>query len=131
MGMQFFNFGSQETFHFFKWVTESGCLKTDELIAKAMQQVEGDEMFEMGVSVSDVARDKLAELLEEALDDVKMDALDDIEGPEIGCVWNDPASLWKPLLTLAFYQIDCRAVAEALLIRAGKWAPDKELPEAI
>jgi hypothetical protein len=126
--MQFFNFGNDQTYHFFKWVTESGMVKPDELIAKAQQQVEGDEWFKMGMDVSSVARDKLSELLK----DVLYDAHGLQEGEhEIGLVWQSDEALLMPIMHYALNQIATDAVAEALLIAAGKWAPNRDLPEVI
>jgi hypothetical protein len=48
---------------------------------------------------------------------------------EIGAVGDSDDSLWQPLLALAAQNIEYGAVAEALVIRAGKWAPETEIPD--
>jgi hypothetical protein len=80
-----------------------------------------------GLDVSYVALDKLADLLANVLEEVVLD----IPERDIGDVDNDPVSLTSPILRVALAQIDCRAVAEALLRDAGKWAPDPTRPTAI
>jgi hypothetical protein len=126
--VQFFNFGNDQTYHFFQWVSRSGMIDPKELISKAMEQVEDDDWFKMGSDVSTVARDKLADLLEELLEEVTGMVSD--EWP-IGAVGPSDEALTAPILQAALNQIDFHAVATALLISAGKWAPDRELPEAI
>jgi hypothetical protein len=75
----------------------------------------------MSESFSEVAREKLAELLEVHL----LDFLG--EGGWIGEVDDRLESLTRPLLELSLSQIDFKAVA--VLIREKKWAPDKVVPE--
>jgi hypothetical protein len=53
-------------------------------------------------------------------------SVDDSDYPQ---EFGDHRSLWVPLLILSFDRIACQRVAEALLIQAGKWHPDKEVPE--
>lgn len=66
--MQFFNFGNDESFHFFKWVCESGLVDVQRLIDEAFQNAEHDKWLEIGTCVSWVVRDKLADLLQDVLD---------------------------------------------------------------
>jgi hypothetical protein len=49
---------------------------------------------------------------------------------EIGMVGKAENTLLGPILARALQEVDCGAVAEALLIQARKWAPDKVPPEA-
>jgi hypothetical protein len=125
MRVEFFNFGNDETFHFFRWVTDGGRVNPDELVVRALSHVEGDDWFAMGVDVSTVAKDKLADILNEIVDELS--PVD--ESDEIGQVGADPEALFNPLLKLAIGRIDLHAVAQAMLIRAGKWAPDRERPD--
>jgi len=127
--MQFFNFWNPQTFHYFKWLTEGGAVDCAALVAKAMERVEGDSWFEMGVCVSRVVRDKLAEDLEELLDEEILSEVMPLDEPEIGMVNSRPESLWAPILDAAVRDICFHSVAEAVLIKQGKWAPDQDLPE--
>jgi hypothetical protein len=128
--MQFFDFGNSVTFHYFKWVSESGQADPDALIGEAFRKAETDTEHFPGEDVCMVVRDNLAGLLTELLADVVPDVADDSAFP-LGGVWNSPESLWKPILAHAIWTVDCQAVAEALLIRAGKWNPSKEPPECV
>jgi hypothetical protein len=95
--------------------------------------VETDEDHFKEDDICIVARDILAEQLRRLL----VDALDPPLDPfcevaaEVGNVGNSKESLWHPLLALAATRINCGVTAEALLIRAGKWAPDKYPPELL
>jgi hypothetical protein len=132
--IQFFNFGNDETFHFFKWVSESGQVTPATLIATAYHNSEApdDEHLE-DEDICVVARNRLAGLLADLLEETT--PVGDFTGGEqeheIGNVWNSPESLWKPIFASALSRIDCHAVAEAMLIQAGKWTPSKELPEIL
>ena len=129
MGTAFFNFWNAQTFQFFVWVTESGRADTEALITKALGLVEEDEWFEMGMDVSTVARDKLADELEAILEGLRDEAgVSDLD--EIGNVDASAQSFFKPILQLAINDIQLGSVAQALLMRAGKWAPDRERPSA-
>jgi hypothetical protein len=79
-----------------------------------------------------VAKDKLAKLLDDKLEE----ALEPLDVPltdaaKVGNVWNSPESLWHTLLALAAERIHYDVAAEAVLIWAGKWAPDKYPPEVL
>jgi hypothetical protein len=120
--MQFDNFINEPTSHFFTWMTDGGgTAALPGLLAKAFGQVEDDPRFMMGEGFPEVAREKLAELLEVHL----LDFLG--EGGWIGEVDDRLESLTRPLLELSLSQIDFKAVA--VLIREKKWAPDKVVPE--
>jgi hypothetical protein len=129
MAVEFFNFGNDETYHFFRWVTDGGRINPDELIAEALEQVEGDELYKMGMDVSSVAKDNLAAILKERLEDLGDATAFTRMSNEIGEVDGNPESLFEPLLKLAIDRIDLHAAAEAMFIRAGKWAPDRERPD--
>jgi hypothetical protein len=127
---QFFNFKNEETYHFFKWVSESGVVDPAGMIRDAYQRLETavDELTEQSLGLCYAARDQLADLLVDVLhDDLPGDR--SFLGPQIGQVGRNAESLWGPLLALALNRVDCHAAAEALLIQAGKWAPIKETPE--
>jgi hypothetical protein len=126
---QWFDFGNTETYWFCRWVRESGEVDVPALIAKAFEAVEGDEFFEMGVDTSYIARDKLADQLEEILDE---------RGTDDGVQWEPPgephvsfAALSNAMLVAGFDRVDCKTAALALLMDAGKWAPDRTDPEAL
>ena len=145
MTTEFFNFGSDETYHFFKWMCDRFDLKGR--IADAFTRAEKlkrDESSDEDIwlkrdSSSDediciIARnilaDKLLEILYEAAPD--LDPSFDPSELEIGTIWHDAQampsadSLLRPIYALALSRIDCAKVAEALLIGAGMWAPSKE-----
>src|SRR6478735_4101238 len=73
MEIEFFNFGSNETFHFFKWITESGQVDLQSLIDEAFKRAETDDFLEMGMGVCETVRPILADVLEEKLDDIMSD----------------------------------------------------------
>jgi hypothetical protein len=126
--MQFFSFGNDETYHFFKWVTESGLVDVDALIAQAFKDAEDDEWLKRGFSVSSTLREKLSSILLETM--LSQSPNLELVDPDLAChrVDDTGESLWMPILGLAFQRIDHGRVAEALLIRAGKWNPDKTIP---
>jgi hypothetical protein len=129
MAVEFFNFGNDETYHFFRWAIDGGCINPDELIAEALEQVEEDELYKMEMDVSSVAKDNLADILKERLEELGDAKVFTRMSNEIGEVDGSPQSLFEPLLKLAIDRIDLHAAAEAMLIRARKWAPDRERPE--
>jgi hypothetical protein len=133
--MEFFNFGNSTTYHVFKWLTESGHVDPDGLIAAAMAKVEGDPWFEMGVSVSEVTRDKLADDLEDVVLNLAAAwAPVDFDSAEPGDVqvFDDAGdALFGAILHMAVAEIWYHPLAEALLIRARKWAPDRSRPEIL
>jgi len=124
----------------FRWVTNSGQTDVDALIKKTYEKVEKNEWSKMDLDVSTVARDELADLFKEQLDQIKDTwagnhgwSLDDwsITDLDHGSYYKEPESLFLPILTNALDNIMFEVVAQAILIRAGKWAPDKDRPEAI
>jgi hypothetical protein len=131
MAIQFFNFWNRQTFHVFKWVSSSGQVDVKALIAQAFQTATEQEQ-PLEVDTSHGVRDCLAALLQ----DIVEEAVPDEASPpyaikELGDVSGDNESLWQPLLLDVVKQICFDEVAQALLIQAGKWNPDTELPEAI
>ena len=130
--MEFFDFGNSLTFHFFKWITESGQATPQILVTEAFEKAETDTEHFADEDVCIIVRDVLAHRLAELLADVASDQdADPACAPELGNVWNSREALWKPLLADAFAAIDCGAAAQALLIRGGKWNPSKEPPEVV
>ena len=90
----------------------------------------------MGSDVSTVARDKLSDILESLLQEYMIDVDCDLEEAQIGTVWthdvNSPSNtrcLFLPILSLALSRIDFFSVAEAILMKHGKWNPDDGPPE--
>jgi hypothetical protein len=134
---RFFNFWNAQTYHFYQWVAEGGSVNAGDLVRKAMDGVESHEGYEIGMDVSTVARDVLAGLLRELLENTLADddrgpglhitSLDEL--PEIGAVGDSAFLLWGPILADALSGIVFEAVAQALLIREGKWVPDRNRPE--
>jgi hypothetical protein len=136
MAMQFFNFGNNETFHFFEWICAGKAGGPEALIDRAFKAAEKpgpDDWPEMDICY--VVRDRLRDELQEILYNTEPDLDLNSRGSEIGVIWRDATgqpsdiSLLHPIFALALYRIDCQAVAEALLIQAGKWTPCKEPPE--
>jgi hypothetical protein len=130
MTMQWFDFGGSETFHFFKWVIEAGHVNADDLIDQAFKATENDPMLAMGIDGCHVLRDKLAEILDDVLQGTipgfVRQAMDD--GPFLGDMEHRAYplnSLWLPLFANVVRRIECKTVAHALLMRAGKWTPGK------
>jgi hypothetical protein len=131
--MEFFNFGSTETFHFWTWITAGKGADPQELLRQAFDRLEVDpDVFE-GECVSLGLRKHLSWLLDELLDRLWSDLVplttrEEWGYDDIGTV-GTLESLFNPLLVWAINKIDTGAVAEALLIKLGKWAPDTEIPE--
>jgi hypothetical protein len=135
--IQFFNFGTDETYHFFKWITESGLVSTEQLIrdayADAEKATEGsqDRDIEEALGLCVLVQEKLAGLLWLVVEkQTPLYCRMVSDPPDIGRVGNDLASLLQPILHLGLLRIDYAAVAEVLLICAGKWAPNNVRPEA-
>jgi hypothetical protein len=133
MTTEFFNFGSDETFHFFRWVCAT--CNPEALIAAAFDEAK-DIKDVLESSTYHTVRDQLGRKLGQILDDLGYDwgAHPDMcelfaRNPLHGAPGE---SLFLPLLVEAMDRIDCYAVAEALMIRAGKWAPGPiETPKAV
>ena len=125
--VKFFGFTNPATYLFFQWVHSGGGHNPATLVTAAMDAVDGEEFFEIDGDVSSAARDALAKMLGAIVDDLRTgaecDDLDPAAGPE-------PEWLTRALLAEALGQIDCWAVAVALMIDAGKWNPDDSIPEA-
>jgi hypothetical protein len=130
--VRFHNFGNDQTYHLFKWVTEGGAVDADHLIAQAIERVKGDETARKGSTISYAVRDKLAELLsalvKEAFDERSEWPLHSDMGV-IGDVADDAESLLFPILGKALADINYGAAAEALLISRGKWNQERKAAE--
>jgi len=127
--MEFYDFVNQQTYHFFTWVTKGGMVDVSDLVAKAMEQVEGNYGFQIGMDVSTTAKRELADLLEERLLELlDVGDLQDALGV-VGTVDASLDSLTGPLLALSVNQIYFDVTAEAILRQRGKWSPDTERPE--
>jgi hypothetical protein len=126
--VQFFDFSNRPTFLFFRWIRDGGGHDPGKLVAAAMDAVEGEEFFEIDGDVSLAARDALARMLNTALGDVLSDAAVELDADDEPV---QPESEWliATLLRETAGQIDLHCVAQALLVGAGKWAPDTDLPE--
>jgi hypothetical protein len=125
-GVEFFNFGNQQTYHFFCWVTEN--FDTSAQVRGAFARA-GEEVSH---EWSDLVEDALAERLGEMLEDERLDAGHESEdtAPCIGDVSPpEPESLFEPILAQALRGIDMRAVAEAVLLLHRKGFPASSAPE--
>jgi hypothetical protein len=121
---------NKPTCHFFKWVIQSSQIDVLALVKKAFDQVEGDPLFESDWPACYLARDKLAYLLEDRLL-VLLGIAEFAALGFIGDVTHRLESLTDPLLAIALYKIAFSAVAEEILVRERKWAPEKEPPEIV
>lgn len=141
--MEFFNFWNAETFHFFQWLTKTDAASPQALIDRAIEKVDDPEPEERSgletmlgngcIAVREALSGLLSELLEDALFLLNGKPMDvctilDCEDRKGGLDIND---LFEPLLKHAVANVDCDVVAEALLRRAGKWNPDRTLPEVL
>ena len=132
---QFFNFTNSETYHFFQWLCHTDVVNVDELVSRAMNEVEGDEFYELGADVSSVARDKLVEILEELIVEIRSSCwtrhqlhLEQGIGEGDSLSYEGYNALLGPMLCEALGHVSLIAAAKALLVRSGKWAPDREPP---
>jgi hypothetical protein len=132
MAIEFFNFSNDATFRAFEWFSESGheLADPDKMIRDAFETAEssGGHFAEEDICI--VVRDKLAERLEKLLEELAANIGVDL-GEGIGPVSPNPETLFFPLFASAISEIDCRLIAQAFLIRAGKWSPSTETPEVI
>ncbi|HWY88247.1 MAG TPA: hypothetical protein VNX28_16165 [Gemmataceae bacterium] len=134
MAVEFFNFGNNETYIFFCWIVHTHSV--EDLIASAFKIAETPSPDDYdGEDICVAVRGRLTEKLREIVHDVAPGLDPDCIGTwAIGAAednQNSPDSLLLPILALGLGRIDHGAVAEALLIRAGKWSPSKVLPELI
>jgi len=130
----FFNFGNHETYHFFQWVRHRG----PELVNKAFADLDVGDLDPSGLMDADLpscyaAKDKLAVILDDIINRAKL-----ATGCELHGLFGEPGPgdelrlLTGPLLDMTLDGIATSAVAEALLIDANKWAPDRgPRPESI
>ena len=128
---QFINFGNDQTYHCFCWLRDSRAVDIDALVREAVTQIQGETWFDIGMDVSTVSRDKLAELIEDQVNQ-QLDGLPGGLGADLGIgdIGTSAAHLFGPILRRALDDIRYDVIAVALLIAAGKWNPDRELPQA-
>jgi hypothetical protein len=128
--VQFFDFTNRPTYLFFRWVRDGGRQDPATLIRAAFDAIEQEDGYQIDGDVSLGTRDALEKMLYAALGDFAGDfgepgfmdaALESVGARED---W-----LSAVLVADAVERIDCQAVAVALLIDAGKWAPDNTIPE--
>jgi hypothetical protein len=130
--MQFYNFTNDETYHYFKWVTESGQADPDELIQRAFARLEEEGPIVEGIDISYSLKKVLVAYLDEILEQQTdgLSAVDEFGLLEPGNMRNTVGHpLLNPILQWGVLRIRIDLVAEALLIRSGKWAPGRDRPE--
>lgn len=135
--MKFFNFWNAETYHFVQWVINTPEVDLGAMIKKAFEDAEHNDTFEVSGDVSSA----VAEELSKALADTAADKFHDHVGmmPEYLSIINFESpedyhadqALFGGLLANALDNVSFEAAAEAILIHAGKWAPDTDLPEML
>jgi hypothetical protein len=122
--VEFFNFGNDQTFHFFTWLCKSGLVDLQQLIRDALNDAdESPDALEREEGYSDLAVERLAYRLEDSLNEQLINVIPDHlppDGPYIAGECSTLNDLWMPLLSHAVHSVDCYKVAEALLIRARK-----------
>ena len=138
--MEFFYFCSPESYHFFQWIRLSSRVDVNQLVKTAFDKVEQNDWYQMGMDVSQAARQELGELLEEQYQDFQAEwaaahflpAPEELELAEMGEAGDTLDGLFLPLINKSVHsaRMDFETVAEAILRSLGKWAPDKERPEA-
>ena len=133
--IKFFNFTNSETYHFFQWLCHTDQVDITALVKQGMDSVEGDAFYELGADVSSVARDKLVEILEDLVIDIRTACwskhqlhLEQGIGESDALSYSGYATLFGPLLCEALGHVSLPATAKALLIHNGKWAPDRDPP---
>ena len=130
--MEFFNFTNESTYHLYQWLVHSGQVDIDALLHKTLADVKASELVEMDLATSVLARENLQQQLTEVLRQhqqtwfAKHELDLDRYSVEACAASNDYAeadALFVTLLEHAAASISFAVVAEALLRRAGKWAP--------
>jgi hypothetical protein len=130
--MEFFNFTNEPSYHFFQWLIYSGQVDVDALLHKTLADVKASELVEIDLATSLLARENLRRQLADLFGQHQQvwygkQGLDlDRYTVEACLVSNDYAeadALFVGLLEHAAASVSFGAVAEALLRRAGKWAP--------
>jgi hypothetical protein len=139
--MHNFYFPNPQTYYFFSWVWDN--LDTETLVADALANVEKDEWFSVEGDVSKAARRVLAEAVAEILEEKANEWGMDYEvstrtwrtDVPAKAAERKPASpldwLFFSLLETAMAEIDFDYVAEAVLRRRSKWAPDVDIPKIL
>jgi hypothetical protein len=116
--MQFYNFVNEETYYFFKWITESHYVKPGELIAKAFKDEENDQE-----DAAVALRSILEELFDEVFPALTDHCLDDFFSEDA------ETSLSYTLMSLSSSKIKFQAVAKALLGQAASGTPTNNSKE--
>jgi hypothetical protein len=124
----FFNFGNEPTYVFFQWVREGELGAVNALIVEAYKKVETNDYYSVGGDICDCAREELARILRDKLEDT-LDFVSLEDGPHPVEDEDRARSLANQLLHCAALQIHCSRVAEALLRDAGKWNPGPNPPK--
>lgn len=118
--MQFFNFHNEQSFHFFKWVTDGGGVDASAMVAKALSRPGSEDSVPMGRENIEAAHAKLRGWLIDLVETVTGFGLDKPTG--IGSpAGGGPDAFTRPLLHDAVRKIHFGAVAEALMRINGKW----------
>jgi hypothetical protein len=114
--------GDHESFHFFKWLCACPPGQPEELLAEAFRRAEQPREGESpDLDICHVLKARLAEVLAEVLYAAAPDLHPDHTSWEAGTV--DVASddaLLRPILGLALARVDCGAIAQLMLMQAGK-----------
>jgi hypothetical protein len=118
---EFFDFGSQPNYHYFTWLRESGLVNVEELVRRAFEQVEQNEMWQQGFCPSSVALDNLQTMLLDIFNEQVRRILPEYTGA--GSAPSTGESLVLSLVSEAAANIEWSTVAHALLIDSGKWNP--------
>src|SRR5258708_5663223 len=116
---------NDQTYHFFRWVCASGQVDTEALVAEAFRTAEANADHSLEEDIRFAVRDRLAERLEQLLAETAPHTTAPEHARRIGDVDDSPESLWIPIFASARLGISCPLVAEALLIQAGRWVPNR------
>jgi len=129
--VQFFDFANRPTYLFFRWVREGGGGQDPiALVSAAMNAAEHEDFFEIDGDVSSASHGALTKLLGTVLDGL-CDAANCERHEDTGApVDPDPEWMMGALLFDAIGHIILSDVAQAMLVEAGKWNPDRDIPEA-
>ena len=133
MPVEFFDFGSQEAYCLFSWITTERKDDLESLIAKAFELAESEPMFDGGLSPSICARDALADFLSDEYlpGEFEKNGLFADLGCNLQNGTEDLRSITERFVVLAANRVSYTSVAEALLRHCEKWAPDRERPEIL
>ena len=128
--IRFFNFGNQQTYHFFQWVVHSKQVDYERLIARAFEQVAASAFMEMDLATAHLLKKQLEQLLRESLEKVKKSWFDKhklnwqrytIQECATNDDYAEADALFVALLEHAAERIAFDTAAEALLRKTGNW----------